>query len=436
MMNSLLLMASMAQATPTLYTIDSSAPAWSSMPDITCNDGSDPAYWIEPARTASDDWVVYFEGGGTCTDAASCETRKLQRMGTGCDNGTCNQYIGVYDTSNAWVSKAIYYGTPTPSFPSAPTGGFFSPNDPLYPTTANPFEDWNRVYVEYCSSDTYVGGGGSITMTDFPILNTADTLNFNGNALGKAVMVDLLSKQGMDLADNVLIAGGSAGSAGVQRNLDRWADLIASYNSNTDVMGLFDASFGDLVDSNSVTAFNNGTGTCESEMEAGATLTIPAGYANKFSAWSAVLDSSCMTGEAVDSDCFSTAVMASGEYWDTPFYVSIGLYDQKYYESHVYPADKTLIGGWSGADKKTCTADTLRSTFNEMSSLTSPYYEPEFEGVFAPCTTDHVLSKRNAWYYADVAGARPAAGTSATTTKLSDLLWDATQGSYQSAVCP
>ncbi|MED5373768.1 MAG: pectin acetylesterase-family hydrolase [Myxococcota bacterium] len=423
-MNSLLLMASMAQAAPTIYTVDSSLPAWSTLPDFTCNDGSDPAYWIEPARTTSDDWVIYFEGGGTCTDAASCAARKPQRMGTGCTGGSCGASVGVYSVS------------PAPPTPATPSGGFFSPNDPLYPTTANPFEDWNRVYVEYCSSDTYVGGGGSVTVSGFPHMTSPGTVNFNGNALTKAVIADLQDRHGMDTATNVLVAGGSAGSAGVQRNLDRIADLIKGSDPSIRVVGLFDASFGDLVDSNSVTAFNTGTGTCESEMEAGATPYIPGGYATKFSTWNAVLDDSCMTGEAVDSDCFSTAVMASGEYWDTPFYVSIGLYDQKYFESHVEPANPTVIGGWSAAEKQDCTADTLRSTFNEMSSSTSPYYEPEFKGVFAPCTTDHVLSKRNAWYYADVAGARPAAGTSATTTKLSDLLWDTTQGYPQSAVCP
>lgn len=131
-----------------------------------CNDGTLPVYYFEPGQgTGKDKWFIFLEGGGGCSGPDDCHDRALSnhernKMGTGCiDAQTCGDY-GVYDTSGS------LYGL-DPSLGSYTQAGHANLDrvenfDGLFASNGdNPFgqpgNEWNRVWVNYCSSDMYTG---------------------------------------------------------------------------------------------------------------------------------------------------------------------------------------------------------------------------------------------------------------------------------------
>lgn len=79
-------------------------------------------------------------------------------------------------------------------------------------SSINPqFAGANLVWCKYCSSDVWVGAGGTI-----------GAWSFNGRYIVKAVMEDLISSHGLPNtpSTNLLIAGDSAGGVGAQLNID------------------------------------------------------------------------------------------------------------------------------------------------------------------------------------------------------------------------
>ena len=93
--------------------------------------------------------------------------------------------------------------------------------------------DANHVLVPYCSSDSWSGDVAARNPGDF---------SFLGSRIVQQVMIELLPRGLMD-ADLLLLAGSSAGAAGVIVNLDRVADLMASKGSSVQVRGLADSGW-------------------------------------------------------------------------------------------------------------------------------------------------------------------------------------------------
>lgn len=98
----------------------------------------------------------------------------------------------------------------------------------------NPF--WwnaNHVFIPYCSSDIWSG--------DSPASSAGD-LSFLGSRIVEQVITELLPR-GLSDAKLLLLAGSSAGAAGVMINLDRIAQLLANSGSKADVRGLADSGW-------------------------------------------------------------------------------------------------------------------------------------------------------------------------------------------------
>lgn len=81
--------------------------------------------------------------------------------------------------------------------------------------------DANHVYLPYCSSDSWSG--------DAPARSAGD-LAFLGSRIIEQTLVELLPR-GLLEARLLVLAGSSAGAAGVLVNLDRVAELMASVGS-------------------------------------------------------------------------------------------------------------------------------------------------------------------------------------------------------------
>ncbi|KAL3199762.1 hypothetical protein MRX96_043797 [Rhipicephalus microplus] len=87
--------------------------------------------------------------------------------------------------------------------------------------------------VPYCSSDAWSGATKGKTETGYA---------FMGSLILQSVVHDLLD-QGLYEGKLLLLAGSSAGGAGVLLNVDRIADLLASLRSKVKVRGLVDSGW-------------------------------------------------------------------------------------------------------------------------------------------------------------------------------------------------
>lgn len=90
---------------------------WIDFPDTKCRDGSMAGIGIR-RNAASQDLMIFLEGGGACFDDVTC----------------------LANPANADLWK------------SEPTGGILNPSD-----ANNPLRDWNLVYVPYCTGDVHAG---------------------------------------------------------------------------------------------------------------------------------------------------------------------------------------------------------------------------------------------------------------------------------------
>lgn len=276
-------------------------------PELLCNDGTVPIFYVHEGTTEPNRWVIYFEGGSSCQSPDDCEDRfdadTRAKMGSGCyfsgSGVTCGQSIGAFDPS----------GGLTPPGPVKSFNGLLVDTDPATPAAAvQPYDGWTHVYLDYCSSDTWSGQGGvmpteeaGFTFSDFfeqldispaptgwPPAWTAlspwgtgafenvwitdqhagawantpyawtfheDAIFFNGHNIVAAVLEQLGSGTlvvGVDTVNpdlsihdavEVLVAGSSAGGVGARTNLDFIADWIATVAPTAEVSGLIEAAY-------------------------------------------------------------------------------------------------------------------------------------------------------------------------------------------------
>lgn len=102
--------------------------------------------------------------------------------------------------------------------------------------TTNPhWYDANHVFIPYCSSDIWSGNAQA----------PPNQMAFLGSRIIDEVIKELLKTPSYRFADAkfVLLAGSSAGAAGVMINLDRVAGMIAASGSRADVRGLADSGW-------------------------------------------------------------------------------------------------------------------------------------------------------------------------------------------------
>ncbi len=222
-------------------------------PAAVCNDGSPAVYYIRPAgaaypgnpvTTASDDWLVFLDGGGGCRDADQCLWDRW------CGQSANN----IYDVAGKMSSLG------TPLVLQSPRGIFdLAPVSPTGTWTfTNAFAAYNHVYVHYCSSDNWIGSGshaGIVPTTGTP---TPFDIEFQGEAIVNAVLAELMSGTAVQDpgteqayvatlplladADRVVIAGESAGGVGVRHHLDRLARRLQIASPEVEVLGVVDAA--------------------------------------------------------------------------------------------------------------------------------------------------------------------------------------------------
>lgn len=153
----------------------------------TCSDapGADPAFRFWARRGASNNVVVFFDGGGACWDDVTCAVPRLASHGRDSD--------GLY--------KAELLASDNP----ATLNGIFD-----LANARNPLRDWSFVFVPYCTGDVH-SGSNTAHYTD-PDDGSAYALQHRG-ADNFAVILEWM-RANFANPDALVVTGSSAGAYG------------------------------------------------------------------------------------------------------------------------------------------------------------------------------------------------------------------------------
>lgn len=175
---------------------------WISNSSITCNDGTSSGYYIRH-WPSSHRWIIFLEGGWYCMSKSSCDQRWSK--------------MREYMTSFRWTQYKAF-------------NGILSSSPSINPYWWNA----NHVFIPYCSSDIWSGDSAA-----------PNEMAFLGSRIIDEVISELIRSPIYRFVDAkfVLLAGSSAGAAGVMINLDRVARNIAESGSKADVRGLADSGW-------------------------------------------------------------------------------------------------------------------------------------------------------------------------------------------------
>lgn len=173
-----------------------------------CNNG-EPANMrvttVADGAGISDKWFVHLQGGGSCKDDTSCQDRWPQGM-----------------KPSSYVANGL----------------------PNLTRTGGSFDGYNTVQINYCSSDGWIGSKpGSVDAYGDPIVyNGTDTLviagggtgtyaiHFRGKRIVQAALDEIENLYSLTTsATEIVLAGKSAGSAGVQAHIDKVDDQFGAF---------------------------------------------------------------------------------------------------------------------------------------------------------------------------------------------------------------
>lgn len=178
-------MAVPARGVPTQVVLDGGV--WGSL----CGDGSPYAFWVElaPAGSPVENVVFHMQGGGVCLFNDDCLSRSVSEPGLFNATGDGFPSGGVFDTDLA----------------------------------DNPFANWTKVFLPYCTQDVFAGMGAtevfpSVTVQRYGASNVRAALQYVRNILWAEANVNSPEGYRPDRL-TVLFGGSSAGGFGTLYNL-------------------------------------------------------------------------------------------------------------------------------------------------------------------------------------------------------------------------
>ncbi|MBL8300458.1 MAG: hypothetical protein JNN30_19140 [Rhodanobacteraceae bacterium] len=187
--------------------------------DARCNDGTPGGYDFRPSPTRSNEWVILFEGGGSCDDLTlSCAQRST--------NLTTTSIAG----NGQWTRAA--------------REGVLNPRANVNPD----FHSANMVQLHYCSSDQWSGATSQrrITSATPQCTNEADCgWFFSGRANARRAIESLRRDHGLrdDGSQRVLFVGTSAGGFGLAANAEAMTALLPNTYAADGLRFVLDGAF-------------------------------------------------------------------------------------------------------------------------------------------------------------------------------------------------
>ena len=144
----------------------------------TCVKDTPYAYFAK--RGSVNKLLVYYEGGGACWEQLTCS-------------------VPACDTT---VKTDAGSGSDNPQFA---TTGFADQSNP-----ANPFRDWNVVFISYCSCDIHFGDAAQ----DYANIDPAHPLHIEHRGFENARVVEKWAREHFVDPDEIFVTGSSAGAYG------------------------------------------------------------------------------------------------------------------------------------------------------------------------------------------------------------------------------
>ena len=159
-----------------LQAVELQAVSLAGYKNTTCNNGTSANYYWK--NNNSKKWFLGLEGGWVCSDDQECK-KKLEKK------------LQVESWKKNKIQRGMLYDHPS-------------------------LQKYNLVFLPYCSSDFYAGNH------QHNVENRI--MHFYGRSIVVGMLEDLLKKN-LGNAEEVIIAGWSAGAIGVTMNLDLWESL-------------------------------------------------------------------------------------------------------------------------------------------------------------------------------------------------------------------
>ncbi|MDX2014450.1 MAG: pectin acetylesterase-family hydrolase [Myxococcaceae bacterium] len=320
-------------------------------PGAVCNDGTPAAYFIRPGTgDAARRWIIYLEGGGSCSRPEGCARRPLSLSSTAGINRTDGQTIALGQ------------------------GGIASSDPAVNPD----FYDATTVQLNYCSSDLWSGDVGATPGAPETDLRH---WHFRGKRIVRAVIAELLRREGLATAREVFFMGSSAGGAGTLANID---ETRAALPAGVRFVGLIDGIYGI-----EYAPFDPATGL-ESTNEP--PTTGPTSIAERFDAWRPEGDASCTARYgAMDPTCNVVPRLLETNEIETPLLVIDSQMDSNQLKdlgvTQMTPATTAFAQRYAAAKRA------------RLPSLSQRY------GLYSFSSTEHVLINKSAfWTGTTVAG--------------------------------
>jgi len=151
-----------------------------------CGNGSPYKFFVNRMAHTSN-MLIYQEGGGACWDYASCSGQTGVR-GARNPNGIPDDYMSLLNPGSSLVSPLVFRD---------------------HPWSEVKTQDWNLVYVPYCTGDIYAGD--SMVTYEGP---NGEVLNWHHNGLRNVRAVVAWLKDNLQRPAQLLSSGCSAGGAG------------------------------------------------------------------------------------------------------------------------------------------------------------------------------------------------------------------------------
>jgi len=335
-----------------LYSNPDAVPAqgWNPVTDLRCADGTEPFMYMDEGQGTARNWVFFFQGGGTCNPS-----------GTTADDSDCAQrYVAEAPEFSSHLAKR-----------SVNLSGILSPLP-----AENPFASYNRIKLDKCSYDRYMGRNTSgvalasdptkgVFQAGYPMLERMlGLLDSNGGVAyrdcsdsGGNCVADVMPQLCQPGAQKFIFVGHSDGAHGLIHNIDKLVDLLKQKNDCADAedeyFAVIDAQFIPMTENeckydpagcdacaaglgNSIYC-KDGVGqdvagdSWDDDYFSGTAAPGQSRLAKEYAEWggASVLDSSCLAEHAVSGDQEKCAdrfhVLAN--HVSTPFFVRESLGD-------------------------------------------------------------------------------------------------------------
>jgi hypothetical protein len=162
--------------------------------DAVCGNGTPYKFFVNRVPNTRNT-LIYLEGGGACWDEASCRGRTGIR-GARNPNGIPDDYLAVTNPATGLVSPYVFRA---------------------HPYSHVKTQQWNLVYVPYCTGDIYVGD--SVQVYEDPS-GVEPPLVWHHNGARNVLAVLAWLKNHLPRPTQMLTAGCSAGSIGALAGYD------------------------------------------------------------------------------------------------------------------------------------------------------------------------------------------------------------------------